>query len=119
MCTQRRQHFSQTETNENRSAKQASITSPTPLTVRSITAHKIINIYVEPPAGYTDLFFNVSTVSVMSLTTLLIQMMQPVSIDQGCKMQTNLSLGSYSSSKPHLRVESTLNQNGSITRARI
>ena len=42
-------------------------------------------------------------------------MLQPVYIDQGCKIQNNLSLGSYSLSNPNLWVETTAIQNGSIT----
>ena len=42
-------------------------------------------------------------------------MMQPVFIDQECEIQNNLSLGSYSPSKPPLWTETTAIQNGSIT----
>ena len=41
--------------------------------------------------------------------------MQPVFIDQGCMIQTTLSLGSYSLTNPFLRIETTTIQNGSIT----
>ena len=42
-------------------------------------------------------------------------MMQPVYIDQGCKIPNKLSLGSYSPSNPILWIETTSIQNGSIT----
>ena len=42
-------------------------------------------------------------------------MMQHFDIDQGCKIQNNLSLGSYSPSNPTLWIESTAIQNASIT----
>ena len=41
--------------------------------------------------------------------------MQLVYIDQGCKIQNNLALGSYSLSYHNLWVETTAIQNGSIT----
>ena len=49
----------------------------------------------------------------MSLTNLLIKLMQPVYIDQGCKLQNGLSLGSYAS--PTLWTQSTGIQDGNIT----
>ena len=51
----------------------------------------------------------------MTLTSLLIRLFSPVQIDQGCKIQNNLSLGSYSPSNPTLWIETTAIQNGSIT----
>ena len=113
--------FSQTEINALLSAKQASITSTTALSLSSITtsgsmtANKIITRYFEPPTGSTDLNFNASSTAVMTLTSLLIRLMQPVQIDQGCKIQNNMSLGSYSPSNPTLWIETTAIQNGSIT----
>jgi hypothetical protein len=112
---------SQTAINALLSAKHASITSTTALSLRSITtsgsttAHKVITRYFEPLVGYTDLNFNASSTAVMTLTTLLIRLFSPVQIDQGCKIQNNLSLGSYSPSNPNLWVETTAIQNGSIT----
>ena len=50
----------------------------------------------------------------MSLTNLLTKLMQqPVYIAQGCKIQNDLSIGSYAS--PNTWVETTGIQNGSIT----
>ena len=121
MFTQKTQTYSQTEINDKLSTKQASITSPTTLssssitTSESMTTNEIVTRYFEPPAGCTDLNFNASSTAVMTLTSLLIRLMQPVQIDQGCKIQNNLSLGSYSPSNPNLWVETTVIQNGSIT----
>ena len=115
------QTFTQTEINALLSAKLASITSTTALslgsitTSGSITANKIITRYFEPPTGSTDLNFNASSTAVMTLTSLLIRLFSPVQIDQGCKIQNNLSLGSYSPSNPTLWIETTAIQNGSIT----
>ena len=76
---------------------------------------KIITRYFEQPVGYTDLNFNASSTAVVTLTSLLIRLMQPVHIDQGCTIQNNTSLGSYSPSNPTLWIETTAIQNGSIT----
>ena len=42
-------------------------------------------------------------------------MMQQFYFDQGCKIQNNLSFGSYSQSNPILWIETTTIQNASIT----
>ena len=113
--------FSQSEINALLSAKQTSITSATTLSFSSIitsgstTANKIITRYFEPPVGYTDLNFNASSTAVMTLTSLLIRLLPPVQIDQGCKIRNNLSLGSYSPSIPTLSIETTAIQNDNIT----
>ena len=102
--------------NDKISAKPASITSSTTLTLSSTAANKLISRYVEPPTGDSIIFnFNVSDASLMTLTTLLIQMMQLVYIDQVCKLNNDLSLGSYSPSNPNLYIETTAIQNGNIT----
>ena len=80
-----------------------------------MTANKIITRYFEPTTGSTDLNFYASSATVMTLTSLLIRLMQPEQIDQGCKIQNNLSLSSYSPSNPTLWIETTAIQNGSIT----
>ena len=80
-----------------------------------MTGNKIIASYVEPTTGGTCMNFNISSTAVMTLTTLLIRLFSPVQIDQGCKIQNNLSLGSYLPSSPSLWVETTVIQNGSIT----
>ena len=49
------------------------------------------------------------------LTNSINNMMQHIYIDQGCKIQNNLSLGSYSPSSRTLWIETTAIQNGSIT----
>ena len=49
------------------------------------------------------------------LTNSINSMMQHIYIDQGCKIQSNLSLGSYSPSNPTQWLEMTAIQNGSIT----
>ena len=92
----RSETYTQNQINSALSGKQASITSSTGLTLGSITtsgsttANKIISRYFEPPTGITDLNFNISSSNIMSLTNLLIKMMQPVYIDQGCKIQKSL-----------------------------
>ena len=77
--------------------------------------NKIIASYYEPTTGGTFMNFNISSTAVMKLTTLLIQLFSPVQINQGCRIQNNLSLGSCSPSNPNLWVETTVIQNGSIT----
>ena len=115
------QTFSQTEINNKLSEKQDSITLTSSLTLSAITltgsmiGNKIIASYYEPTTGGTFMNFNISSTAVMKLTTLLIQLFSPVQIDQGCKIQNNLSLGSYSPSNPNLWIETTVIQNGSIT----
>ena len=115
----------QNEINSKLSEKQDSITLTSSLTLSSITtawsmtSNKIIVRYFEPPTGGTFMNFNISSTAEMTLTTLLIRLFSPVQIDQGCKIQNNLSLGSYSPSNPHLWVETTVIQNGSITTASI
>ena len=121
MFTQRSKLITQTEIKALLAAKQSSIASTTALSLSSITtsgsmtANKIITRFFEPPTGSTDLNFNASSTAVMTLNSLLIRLMQPVQIDQGCKIQNILSLGSYSPSNPNLWIETTAIQNGSIT----
>ena len=76
--------------------------------------NKIIASFYEPTTGGTFMNFNISSTAVMALTATLIRLMQPVQIDQGCKIQNNLSLGSYSLPS-NLWVETTAIQSGSIT----
>ena len=115
------QTFSQTEINNKLSEKQDSITLTSSLTLSAITltgsmiGNKIIASYYEPTTGGTFMNFNISSTVVMALTATLIRLMQPVQIDQGCKIQNNLSLGSYSSTNPNLWIETTSIQSGSIT----
>ena len=79
-----------------------------------MSCNKVVARYVEPLTGGTFMNFNSSSTAVMALTATLIQLMQPVQIDQGCKIQNNLSLGSYSLPS-NLWVETTAIQSGSIT----
>ena len=116
------QTFSQTEINNKLAdKKQVSITLTSSLTLSAITltgsmiGNKIIASYYEPTTGGTFMNFNISSTAVMALTATLIRLMQPVQIDQGCKIQNNLSLGSYSSTNPNLWIETTSIQSGSIT----
>ena len=51
----------------------------------------------------------------MTVTSLLIRLFSPMQIDQGGKIQNNMSLGLYSPSNPNLWIETTAIQNGSIT----
>ena len=103
------------------SGKQASITSSSSLSLASITttgsttADKIISRYFEPPTGSTDLNFNISSANIMTITNLLIKLMKPVYIDQGCKIDNalGLSIGTYTS--PTLWAESIGIQGGNIT----
>ena len=96
------QTFSQTEINNKLSEKQDSITLTSSLTLSAITltgsviVNKIIANYYEPTTGGTFMNFNISSTAVVALTATLIRLMQHVQIDQGCKIQNNLSLGSYS-----------------------
>ena len=70
---------------------------------------------MSPQQGEHCIHFNISSTAVMALTATLIRLMQPVQIDQGCEMQNNLLLGSYSSNNPNLWIEATSIQSGSIT----
>ena len=101
--------------------KQDKNTLTSSLTLSSITftgtlsCNKVVARYFEPLTAGTFMNFNISSTAVMALTATLIRLMQPVQINQGCKIQNNLSLGSYSPSNPNLWIDTTSIQNGSIT----
>ena len=83
------------------------------ITAPKISCVKVIGQYFETQPA--TLNFKVSTnTNVMSLTSSLIRLYYPVQIDQGCKIQNNLSIGSYSPSNPNLWVETSSIQNGNI-----
>ena len=89
----RSETYTQSQINSALSGKQDSITSSSSLSLGSITttgsttANKIISRYFEPPTGSTDLNFNISSANIMTITNLLIKLMKPVYIDQGCKIE--------------------------------
>ena len=117
----RSETYTQSQINTALSGKQASITPSSSLSLGSITttgsttADKIISRYFEPPTGSTDLNFNISSANIMTITNLLIKLMKPVYIDQGCKIDhaLGLSIGTYTS--PTLWAESIGIQGGNIT----
>ena len=115
----RSETYTQSQINSALSGKQDSITSTTGLSLGSITtsgstaANKIISRFIEPPTGSTDLNFNISSANIMTITNLLIKLMKPVYIDQGCKIDNGLSIGAYAS--PTLWTETIGLQGGNIT----
>ena len=73
----------------------------------------MIGTSLETPTATIRFKVNTNT-EVMSLTSSLIRLFSPVLINQGCKIQNDLSIGSYSPSDPNLWVETSSIQNGNI-----
>ena len=69
---------------------------------------------METPTATIRFRVNTNT-EVVTLTAAVIRLISPVLIEQGCKIQNNLSLGSYSSTNPNRWIKTTSIQSGSLT----
>ena len=115
----RSETYTQSQINTALSAKQNTITITSSITLQALTAlgtvscSKLASDNMETPTA--TIKFRVSTsTEVARLTAALISLKSPVLIEQGCKIQNELSVGSYSLITPSLWVETASFLNGNF-----
>ena len=115
----RSETYTQSQINTALSGKQNSISLTSTIALQQLNAmgtvscSKLVSENMETPTA--TIKFRVSTsTEVARLTAALISLKSPVLIEQGCKIQNELSVGSYSLITPTLWVETASFSNGNF-----